>query len=307
MSDLARRSKSSGSRVLLVRQPVRSVGSSLEDNPLPLRLAVGVIVALGVLLAAWLLGTLGFHLGFAPTLRGVSLETPAGGGFLVLARMLITLPTTILRAGMAEPLWLMLGFVAIAIPAGALGAVRPASPGGPRPHVLTVTFSYTAAILGGIFALLVMAWAVSPIRSDLIQPLPGSVDAMRDWLSALRLAAGLDVLAVIAMSLWVVLVMKITVPRWLRGLIAGIAFPVLVIATVAMAMSNVTVSEMNTGRTAAKAFEGATAERVLVLGAAHSQLATLRISGQEPAIELIEHPARMRVVARQSIIEFLAD
>ena len=56
--------------------------------------------------------------------------------------------------------------------------------------------------------------------------------------------SGLDVLAVIIASLWVVVVMRLTVPMWLRGLCASIAFFGLVVVTVAMSMSNAAAAQI---------------------------------------------------------------
>ena len=262
--------------MLLVRQPIRSVGSAHDASPLPVQLALGVIISLGVLLALWLLGYLGYHLGYARLMGVSALDLPAGGGLIAAASALIAVPMTIIRFGMSHPLWLMLGFVAIAVPAGSLAAVRPASPGGPRPHVLTVTFSYAGAIAAGVYALALLWWIASPARGQLLAPLPASPAKLAAWLSYLRMAAGLDVLGLIAISLWVVLVMRLTVPRWLRGLIAGICFSVLAMAFTATAVSNVTVSQATSERTVVVVFEGATSEQVLLLGAAHGHLATLR-------------------------------
>ncbi len=307
MAELARRSKtSSGSRVLLLRQPARSVGAGHDATPLSVQLAIGVIVALGVVGTMWLIGFLGFHMGFVPLLGISELSTPPGGGLAAATALLTSIPRTILRMGIGDPLLLMLGFVAIAIPAGGLAAVRPASPGGPKPHVLTVVFSYSTAVGACVFASIVLWWLASPLRSDLIGPFPMHAMAATDWLAELRRAAALDVLLVTAMALWTVLIMKLTIQRWLRGLAAGFVYPVLLLATTAMAMSNGAVSQATIGRTVAMAFEGATADRVLVLGESHGQLATLRVSGDEVALELVEHPARLRVVDYQGLAEFIA-
>lgn len=309
MSNLARRpgSGSESTRVLLVRQPIRSVRSAHDDSPLPIQLAIGVIVSVGVIMALWLMGHVGFYLGFAPLIGVPGLEQNAGGAIIAAIAALLSMPMTILRAGMNEPLWLMLGFVVVAIPAACLGAVRPSAPGGPKPHILTVTFAYSGAIMGSIFSLLVLWWLASPMRFAWLQPMPSIPIAMAQWLAGLRLAAALDLFCLIAMSLWVVLVMRLAVPGWLRGLSAGLCFTILAFTFAAVAVSGVSVNQVTSTRTVAVMLEGATSEQVLLLGEAHDRLVSLRAGPHHVAIDLIEPPGRLRVVNRRSIADYVND
>src|SRR5688572_13643131 len=103
----------SKTKVLLVRQPVKSVRKSDEADRAALKLAIGVITALGIVGAVWLMGYLGYRLGFADVVRIHDLQLDVGGGLAVGTMMLISIPRVILQAGIAEPTLLMVGFVAI--------------------------------------------------------------------------------------------------------------------------------------------------------------------------------------------------
>ncbi|MHC4102696.1 MAG: hypothetical protein ACYSW1_17645, partial [Planctomycetota bacterium] len=99
-------------KVLLVRPAggVRSVRRIDEPDRTALRLAIGVIVAIGVVTAVWLMGYLGFRLGFAPLLDVPQLEIAFGNGLVTGTVMLISIPRLIILAGVEKPLWMMLGF-----------------------------------------------------------------------------------------------------------------------------------------------------------------------------------------------------
>ncbi|MHC4827587.1 MAG: hypothetical protein ACYTEY_13605, partial [Planctomycetota bacterium] len=87
-------------KVLLVRPAggVRSVRRIDEPDRTALRLAIGVIVAIGVVTAVWLMGYLGFRLGFAPLLDVPQLEIAFGSGLVTGTIMLISIPQLIILA-----------------------------------------------------------------------------------------------------------------------------------------------------------------------------------------------------------------
>src|SRR5688572_19993570 len=100
----ARAASSSKTKVLLVRQPVKSVRRSDEPDRAAYQLALGVIVALGIIGAVWLMGFLGYRLGFADLIRVRDLELDVGGGLATGTLMLISMPRVILQAGIDQPM-----------------------------------------------------------------------------------------------------------------------------------------------------------------------------------------------------------
>ncbi|HRP62530.1 MAG TPA: hypothetical protein PK400_04485 [Phycisphaerales bacterium] len=239
MGNLTRTSKSTQreqTRVIVVRQPVKSVRAGEQGDPLPIRLAIGAMAVLGGAAVIWLIGYTGFHLGFAPLL-GISLDLPPGGGLVAGLRTLFVIPSAVLHAAMLDPMWLLIGFLMIAIPGGGLAAAKPASPGGPQPPALAVVFSFTGAIAAMIASAALFWWVVSSLRGALLMPLPLNGTAIDTWMDSLRLAAALDAMGVIVAALWVVLVARLTVPLWMRVLAACAAYAALVMMILAVAAS----------------------------------------------------------------------
>jgi len=196
------------------------------------------------------------------------------------------------------------GFVLIAIPAASLGAVKPLQPGGPKVKPAIVAISFAGAILGMINAVALLWWTVSPLRLELIRELPFDFTDLDLWLDNLRLAAGMDALATVAAALWVVMAMKLAIPRWMRGLSASACFFALVVVTVAMAMSNATVSQVHAGRSVYFADDGSLDER-LVVGFTPQSMVSLRVENFRAIIDVSDKPASLTVVGTQSIAGYL--
>lgn len=291
-------------KVLLVRQPIKSVRTSDEPDRAGLRLAYGIVITLGILGALWLIGYLGFRMGFAPLVRVPDLMVEGAAGLAIGAAMLISIPQTILEAGIEQPLWLMIGFALIAIPAGILGAIKPVSPGGPRPKVEVVVLSYAGAIAAILNASAVVWWSVSSVRATLIRELPFDPAEATRWLLDLQLAAGMDVLATIAAALWVVVAMRLNIPSWLRGLSASACFFSVAVIATAMAMSNVTVSQVTASRSIYFLDDGSL-DTQLVLGHTPRSMASLRGDQRAALVELRDRPQSITIIGRESILAYL--
>lgn len=292
-------------KILLVRQPVKSVRPGDEPSRAGLRLAYGVVTALGVIAALWLLGDLGFRLGFAPAVRVPDLNVEGGSALAVGVFMLFSLPQTILETGMAEPMWLMLGFALIAIPAAILGAVKPVAPGGPRPRAEVVALSIIGAIFAAMNAAVMVSWTVSPLRANLLTELPLAALGTDQWLTKLRLAGGMDALGTAAAALWVVVIMRLAIPLWLRVLTASACFFGLAVIAVAMAMSNVAASQLTAPRSIAF-FEDESVDAHLVLGHTSHGVALMRVQQNGIMVDVRGRPMDLNIIGRDSIIGFVA-
>lgn len=295
---------SSKTKVLLVRQPVKSVRKSDEPDRTMLRLAIGLIVALGTIAAVWLIGHLGFRLGFADAVRVRELQLDAAGGLATGTLMLISMPQMILQAGIDQPIGLMAGFALIAIPSAILGAIGPSAPGGPKPKPAVVAMSLMGAIVAVLNGMGMIAWTISPYRNNLMYELPFNPAAAQTWLANLQTVGGLDVLGAIAAALWVVVAMRLRVPLWLRGISVSACFFALVVMTVAMSMSNATASMISVDRSVFFLDDGSLETR-LVIGDTPHALATLTVRGDQTFIELRSRPETLEIVGKQSIVEYL--
>lgn len=293
-------------KVLVVRQPVKSVRRSEEPDRRPFRLAMSVVTALGIAAFVWMLGYFGFRLGFAPTVRVPELTSQSGEGLVTGAMMLVALPRLIVEAGIAEPTFLMIGFFVIAIPATSLAVAKPLIPGGPKPHKLTTAFSYTGTVLCGLYTIGLIWWTVSPFRLERMRELPLTPREGEAWLLDLQMVAGLDALAFVAAALWAVLVVRLAVPLWLKGLTSSGAFFALVLVTVGMALSNGTATHVHAPRSMVFVADGSVSPRLL-LGFTERQLATLEANPNGISVELLDRPVELTVIGRQSIASLLEE
>jgi hypothetical protein len=295
-------------KVLLVRPAagIKSVRRSDEPDRTALRLAIGVIVALGVVAAVWLMGYLGYRLGFAPLVDVPHLEIDLGSGLVTGTIMLISIPHLIILAGVEKPAWLILGFVLIAIPAAGLAAAKPRAPGGPRPSSAALVFSYAGGVLAAVNALILTWWTASGIRLASFEGLPFHPADAEAWLTSLRTVAGLDAVGVIASAVWVVLVMRLAIPVWLRALSASASFFALVVVTVAVSASSAAVAQLQVPRSEVFLDDGSVHTRLL-LGFTPRQVATLRIDEGGAVVELHDRSMMMTVIGRRSIVGMLEE
>ena len=305
-------------KILLVRQPVKSVRKADEPNRDALHLAYGVVIAVGVFATVWLMGYLGFRLGFAPTVRVPDLMAEGAGGLASGVMMLISLPQTILIAGIEQPMALMLGFALIAIPAAILGAVKPVAPGGPRPKPEIVALSIMGAIAAALNAGAVVWWAVSPLRAGFIISLPFtpfsqeplsalgafSPQNVDRWLTNMQIAGGMDVLATIAAALWVVVIMRLAIPTWLRALTASACFFALAIIITATSTSNVTIAQLTAQRPLVVGDEGPVDPQLLI-GHTPRAAVSARIQHNTVLIDMRNRPVDMSIGGQQSFVDYM--
>jgi len=296
----------SKTKVLLVRQPVRSVRREDEASRLPVRLAIGTLAAVGGLALLWVMGYAGFRLGFASVIGVPELSIDAGGGLATSARVIVGLPMRIVEAGVAEPLWLMVAFGLIAIPAGGLAGVRPRTPGGPRPSALFTLFTWTGAIAACLAAAVVIAYVLWPVRLAWTTPLPRDLAGVDGWLDAWRTAAGFDGLVALAAGVWVVLAMRLQTPRWMKGLCGSATIFAFLVIVIAMGVTNATAAHLEAPRSTLAL--GAEDEQTSILvGYTPHHAVILQASDGEAWLEMFDVPTQVRLAERRSIAATLVN
>jgi hypothetical protein len=292
-------------RLLLVRPPVRSVRPHEHAERAPFRVALGTLVGAGTLLLVWLLGHVGFRLGFAPLVLIPQLGDHPLGGLATGTLMLLSVPRTIFQAGIAQPMWLMLAFAMVALPAAPIAAARPRVPGGPAlpPGIAALAAAGAAAAV--LSAALVIWWAGSSARMSLLGALPLDAASATRWHESLQTAAGLDVFAVVSTALWVVLVMRLPIPAWLRAIAASGTLFTLAVAVVAMATSSAAAALAGSARSLAEIAGGG--ETRLVVGSTPDHVVTLSVQDGRPQVDLVPTDVPFTVVGRRSIVAYLAE
>jgi len=270
----------------------------------PLRLAFGLTVTVGVVAVVWLMGFLGLSVGFAPLLGLPLLEWGPGVGLVTGMHMLAAVPRVIIQAGVGAPTWLIIGFMLVAFPAAGITAAGPHPTGGSLHPSIAMVFSWAGAAGAALNAAAITWWTASQTRGDMIEGLPAHADQTESWLDNLQTAAGLDVVAVIASVLWVVLVMRLAIPAWLRALAASAGFVGLVVAAVAMSMSNGAATEFQKARSVVTFHDGPSEARLLV-GFTPNHAVTLHLAHGAARIELHDATTTMIVVGNRSIAEMM--
>lgn len=294
-------------RVVLVRQPVKSVRPMDHPDRAPFALALAAIATAGGVGAVWLLGHLGFRLGWATLVRLPGLSDDPFGALATGVLLLLSLPHAVITAGLAGPEMLMLGFALIAVPAAALGAAKPRTPGGPRPAPVVTFFATFAAALAGVNAMAVVAWVVSPQRLARLGELPLLPEDVTGWGADLEVAAGLDTLVFAAAVLWVVLIFRLPVVRWLRVLAAVAAIFALAVITVALAASAAAAVQARTPRPVAHAADSGPIEGRLLLGTVAGRPALLSVEERVVVIDLPADRPDLTVFRMQSLVEFVGE
>ncbi len=298
--------RSATRKLLLVRQPMRSVRRGDQPDPRPLRLAIGLLVAVGIVFTVWLIGHLGYRLGFAPLVRVPELTGSPGSGLATGTMVLISIPRAIFRAGLVQPLWLMLGFALIALPAAGLGAARPQTPGGPRPNHGIVIIAHLGAVVSMVCGAVLTWWTVSPQRAAMLRVLPTETSEVASWYADMQSVAGLDVLGVVCASLWVVLVFRLPITLWLRVMAATAALFTLVVVTVAMAISNAGATQIGAARSLC-VLDQRPGDLRLILSSTPRHTATLVASNGRAYVELHDTTGSIVVNGEQSILDYLSE
>lgn len=291
-------------RLVYVRPPAKGAN---DERGLAAGVALGVVVALGVLALVWITGHLGYRLGFATAVMVPELDAATGDALSTGVRMLIAVPGAILAAGLLEPIWLLVAMLAVALPAGALPAARPRVRGGPLPNRVFDVLAQVGAAAVLLAAALVVAWTGAGARTALLAPLPADPDALAAWSRGLQAAAGLDVMAGVSAALWTVLAFRLPIARWMRAIAASAALFALVVATTAMAISGGTAAQVATVRSVvvpAAATDGAAdADRAPALLLGHTAAARALLVRGDTGHEIVLTPAdaELRVVGRASL------
>ncbi len=260
------------------------------------RLAVGAMVVLGIVAGVWLMGTLGFRLGFASLVRVRELD---GAGLVTGTLMLIAVPGVIVEAGLVAPGWLTGAFAMLAVPAAGLAGTR-----SPAATTAGAVYARLSAVAAGLSAAGLIWWTGCAERLSRIGELPFDARQTETWLSGLQGAAGLDALAAIAAAVWAVLVMRLSIPGWMRAVVATACFFALAVTALAAAASNAAAAEVMAPRPVVFV-DDETLVPQLLLGYTPGHAATLRIDRGATVIELHDPATTMTVIGRQSIAGLL--
>ena len=280
-------------RVVVVRESgTRSVRASDEPSRFGARTGFWTAVGTGTVGFLWLTGHVGETLGFARAIGADGLLASTDAGLAAGIRMVLLIPLRIFEMGLVDPLRMLGGFAALAVPAAGLAVARPRVPGGPPLSTLARGFSTIGLIAAGIVFALLVVWCALPGRHATLAAAPLDRDLFRPWLDAASAIAGFDAIALVAGILWLVLLFRMPLPRVAvaGGAVAG--FIALFATWVSFAVSNGILDGCHRERPVLLTLvhtDQSTTTPSLVLGTLHSRTCVLG-SSERPRPMVISAP-----------------
>ena len=204
-------------------------GTTRADDPARdgVRLAVIAFTTFAAGLGMLVLGWMAERAGIEAWLGMGEFERPIGGTVVTGARMPGTMIQSLYEAGVVEPLFFAAAMALLIPPIAGIVAARPLRPGVAAPAA-------AARIAAGIAAGLVVAAdvAIVAVTMSTVRPTVDDVVIGEDaWLDAIRNVAAADTVAAILAILLAVLVFRMPLDRWARGLVGAISITAAVLAT----------------------------------------------------------------------------
>jgi hypothetical protein len=207
-------------RVVVVRETggVRSVRSSDEPSRFGVRTGFWTAVGIGTVGFLWLTGHVGETLGFGRAIGADGLLLSNDAGLATGIRMVLGVPMRIFEMGLVDPLRMLAGFAALAVPAAGLAVAKPRVPGGPPLSKLAQGFSMIGLVAAAFVFALLIGWCALPGRHAILGAAPLDRDLFSVWLDGASAIAGFDAIALVAGILWLILLFRMPLPR---GAVAG--------------------------------------------------------------------------------------
>jgi hypothetical protein len=204
-------------------------GTTRADDPGRdgVRLALIAFTTLAAGLGMLVLGWMAERAGIEAWLGMGELARPIGGTVVTGARMPGTMIRALYDAGVVEPLFFAAAMGLLIPPIAGIVAARPLRPG-------LAPAAAAARIAAGIAAGLVVAAdiAIVAVTMSTVRPTVDDVVIGEDaWLDAIRNVAAADTVAAMLAILLAVLVFRMPLDRWARGLVGAIAITTAVLAT----------------------------------------------------------------------------
>ena len=204
-------------------------GTTRADDPARdgVRIAVIAFTTLAAGLGMLMLGWMAERAGIEVWLGMGEFARPIGGTVVTGARMPGTMLQALYEAGVVEPLFFAAAMGLLIPPIAGIVAARPLRPGLAPPAA-------AARIAAGIAAGLVVAAdvAIVAVTMATVRPTVDDVVIGDDvWLDAIRNVAAADTVAAILAILLAVLVFRMPLDRWARGVVGTIAITAAVLST----------------------------------------------------------------------------
>lgn len=276
-------------------------GATAYDDPARdgIRLGLVVFITIAAVLSLVVLGALSGRVGVDAWLGAGALARSLPETFVDGCGLALVMLRSLYGSGVENPLFFAAAMALLIPPIAGLVAARPRARGGPRPRpVVMAAGGLTAALIIGADLLIAIRLS-SPTRGGFESAL-----ASPEWLQELRNLAAADGVTMIFAILLAILVFRLPLDRWVRGLAGSIAIATAVAATALASASSGVIGLVETPLPVIATEDG---ESFLAVGST----ATGRIVGITadgvPARRLLGPDGEAVIIGRRSIAERLLE
>lgn len=291
-------------------------GSSTDRAAAPVVIELASWVRLFMVVACTLValplaGLIGFRHGFAETVGVPDLQRELGASFSDGVRLVLAAPLRVFDAGMNDTVALMLAMGVLITGAGALtlavfspSRAAPREGGGEEPPAGAALHA-GGLVVCAIVSVVQIAWAIARSSDVVGEFMPWSPEAFAPWQAMVRITAGVDLIALAAAVVWLLVAARLRSMLWLRSLTLVVSASAVLALFAAGAMSNAIASQISQPRSL---FQRGPVENGakpdLILGHTLTHLVVIRDGGE---LQLISPDIAIAVVGRASISDFIGE
>lgn len=295
-------------------EEARGDGSTSASAPIVIELAVWLrlfMIAACSLVAVPLAGLIGFRQGFAEIVGIPDLQREPGASFSDGVRLILAAPLRIFDAGLNDTVPLMLAMLLVISGSGALalaiiGGRRSAeSAVGASESSLRQVTAALGLVVCSIISIVQISWVIARSSDVLGRFMPWTAGEFAPWQAAVRVTAGVDLIALTAAITWLLVAVRLRSMLWLRSLTLVLAASAVAALFAAGSMTNSIASQIDQQRSLFINGDGSgIATPDLILGHTSTHLAVVNDQGE---LRLISPNMTIAVVGRKSIAEFVGE
>ncbi|MBL9150278.1 MAG: hypothetical protein JNM94_16435 [Phycisphaerae bacterium] len=260
-------------------------------------------IVVGIVAFLWLTGHVGETHGFARVIGVPDLVTSSDMGLVSGIRIALAAPLRVFQMALANPMLLAAAFILVTLPAAGLSVAAPRSPGGPRPSKLATTFAWLGLIGAACAWSLLVTWTALPSRRAGLIELPLDRATFPAWASDLAATAGFDAFAFVASALWLVLLIRLPLPRVAVAFAAVAGFVATFVTWTGFATSNGIADAVSRDRATVTMLAIVDSGSSLAIGTVEGRLA-IATDADPPTIMAVPAP-EFAITGRSSLATWL--
>lgn len=282
-----------------------SAGSGRPIMAAWIRLA---ICGTALIAAVVLSGLIGYHNGYGQVLNLDGLQYGMGAAVADGVRLIWASPSRMFEAGLIDTAAWGVLVGTLLVGAGFFTLAQFGPPVDSQAEVRRNVLIETACALGAAVSLLASAFQfgllISRDHTFVTHSPTWGADSLGSWLEQSRMAAGLDVIALISATIWLLYALRLRLPNWLRLLTVSLSVITLGVVFVGWCVSNGNALHLTKDRPVIAPTTGAlSSSGLLMLGHTTMHLVAVSPAGQ---LEYIDPLDDYVVLRRATVVDFVA-